>query len=74
MSRTTSPVSGSPQDRLREIQYAAEEDSLELLADAIADLIKAVDARDFDDVVESGWELAQMALVASSPRFRDVPE
>ena len=66
MSGTTIPAGGSPQDRLRAIRQAAEEDSLELLAEADA-------ARSLGEAVESGIELAEMALVAASPRFRDAP-
>ena len=73
MSRTTIPAGGSPQDRLRAIRQAAEEDSLELLAEAVGGLAEAEAARSLGEAVESGIELAEMALVAASPRFRDAP-
>ena len=72
MSGTIVPT-GSPETRLRAIRQAAEEDELELLADALADLAEAVAARNCEETVESALEIAEMALAGLSPRYRDAP-
>lgn len=72
MSGTIVPT-GSPETRLRALRQAAEEDGLELLADAVEDLAAAIAARNCEETAESALEIAEMALAGLSPRFRDAP-
>ena len=72
MGRTIVPM-GSPETRMRALRQAAEEDELELLADAIKDLDEAVAARNYEETMESALEISEMALVGLSPRYRDAP-
>ena len=72
MSGTIVPM-GSPEKRLRALRQAAEEDGLELLADAVKELGEAIATRNYEETVESALEIAEMALVGLSPRYRDAP-
>ena len=72
MARTIVPT-GSPETRLRAVRQAAAEDELELLADALGGLAEAMAARNYEATAESALEIAEMALVGLSPRFRDAP-
>ena len=64
---------GSAETRLRALRQAAGEDGLELLADALGGLAEAIAARNCEETAESALEIAEMALVGLSPRFRDAP-
>ena len=72
MSGTIVPM-GSPETRLHALRQAAGEDGLELLADALGGLAEAMAARNCEATAESALEIAEMALVGLSPRFRDAP-
>ena len=72
MSGTIVPM-GSPEKRLRALRQAAEEDGLELLAAAVKELGEAIAARNYEETAESALEIAEMALVGLSPRYRDAP-
>ena len=72
MAGTIVPT-GSPETRLRAIRQAAEEEELELLAEAVKELEEAVAARNCEETVESALEIAEMALAGLSPRYRDAP-
>lgn len=72
MSGTIVPT-GSTEARLRAVRQAVAEDELELLADALGGLAEAMAARNYEETAESALEIAEMAVVALSPRFRDAP-